>query len=51
MTPREVARVDQARAGFTEAAATPCDCGECPTTEQIELLLALTDEQLLEALT
>jgi hypothetical protein len=51
MTPQEVARVDQARAGLLEAANTPCACGDCATPEQIHLLLSLDDEVLLEALT
>lgn len=48
LTPEQTARIDQARAGLTEAAETPCDCGDCPTDAQIRLLL--DDEALLEAL-
>lgn len=51
LTPLEVARVDQARAGLLEAADAPCDCGDCPTAEQLRLLLTLDDEALLAALT
>jgi hypothetical protein len=47
MTPQEVARVDQLRAGFTEALATPCQCGDCPSDQQMRDLLALDDETLL----
>lgn len=47
MTPQEVARVDQLRAGLTEALANPCQCGDCPSDEQMRLLLALDDQTLL----
>lgn len=50
MTPQKVARVDQLRAGLLEAAETPCQCGDCPTTDQLRLLLSLDDTALLEAL-
>jgi len=50
VTPRDRARVDQARAGFREALTKACSCDDCPTDEQIRAVLALSDEQMLQVL-
>lgn len=50
MTPDEIHRSDQARAGLTEALAHPCSCGDCATDDELRALLALPDDQLLEHL-
>lgn len=51
LTPAERAWVDQVRASAEEALTVPCDCGTCPTDEQLRATLALSDEDLLRAMT
>lgn len=50
MMPRDVAFVDQVRAALKSALGTKCDCGHCPTEEQIRHALGLDDEALLRVM-
>jgi hypothetical protein len=50
MNPADAARADQLRAGIRDAIAHPCDCGACPTVEELLEALALDDKTLLQLL-
>jgi hypothetical protein len=50
LTPAQLARADQIRAALRESLVIECDCGHCPTDEQIRAALALDDESLLRNL-
>jgi hypothetical protein len=50
MTPAEQALVDQTRAALAEALVTPCNCGTCPTDDQLRMALSLSDEDLLQTI-
>lgn len=42
------AAVDRFRASLKERLDEKCSCGECMSDEQINMLLSLTDRQLLD---